>query len=189
MPGALLGDDLGISLLYRRVVLGSVRGRPRHPGVRWSLVEVTGSAGDARAAGPPRGGNPLQALIQARKDELGLSFSQLATKAGLPRSTVYYLSATPVLQRSPSATTLERLAVALELPVQTVRSAAAEALGLNVYVHENDASRADLAVLMASVEQLDAQDREHVAALVRSLLRRRRGDDDQPASGDSPGPG
>jgi DNA-binding IclR family transcriptional regulator len=134
---------------------------------------------------PSAQGNPLQALIQVRRSELGLSYTRLAARAGLPRSTAYYLATTPVLQRSPSSNTLDRLATALELPPQTVRSAAAEALGLHVYVDEDEESRPGLGVLIASVEQLSLEDREHVAALVRSLLRRRRGNG-QAASPEEP---
>ena len=129
----------------------------------------TGHAGDKGA------GNPLQTLIEVRRHELGLSYGRIAARAGLPRSTVYYLATTSELQRSPAAHTVERLAEALELPPQTVRSAVAHALGLHVYV-EGEPAQPDLAVLMASVEQLAPEDREHVAALVRSLLLRRRQD-------------
>jgi transcriptional regulator with XRE-family HTH domain len=125
---------------------------------------------DQSAEGDRPGENPLQALIRLRRHERGWSYGGIAARGGLSRSTVYYLATASPLVRSPSASTLERLAVGLALPVEVVRRAAAQALGLHVYVESEPEADPDLEVLIASVEQLAPEDRQHVAALVRSLL-------------------
>lgn len=134
---------------------------------------MTSQVGDAPVGTSPVAENALQALIATRRAELGLSYSQLADRCGLARSTIHYLATTPALQRAPSASTLERLALALQLPLKSVRHAAAEALGVHVY--EEGEADPELAVLIASLEQLSREDRQHVVALVRSLLGRSTG--------------
>jgi transcriptional regulator with XRE-family HTH domain len=114
--------------------------------------------------------NPLQQLISERRRERGWSFADVASRGGMSRSTVYYLATTSPLQRSPSAATLEKLARGLDLPLAIVRRAAAEAVGLHVYVEEERSHDPGLEVLIASVQQLGPEQRQHVAALVRSLL-------------------
>lgn len=112
--------------------------------------------------------NPLQLLIDESRRERGLSYADIAEVGGLSRSTVYYLAQTNPLLRSPAASTLQSLARGLQIPLDVVRQATAAALGLHVETDEQP----DLGVqvLMASVEKLTPQQRQHVAALVRSLL-------------------
>jgi transcriptional regulator with XRE-family HTH domain len=117
--------------------------------------------------------NALQRLIIERRRERRWSFADVANRGELSRSTVYYLASTSDLQRSPSATTLEKLARGLDLPIEIVRRAAAEAVGLHVYVEAERSRDPGLEILIASVEQLDPEQRRHVAALVRSLLEGR----------------
>jgi len=118
-------------------------------------------------------GNSLQILIRERRRSEGLSYADIATRGGLSRSTVYYLASTDQLHRSPSATTLDKLARGLGLPVDVVRRAAAEAVGLHIYAESE--REPSLEVLIASVEKLSTEQRQHVAALVRSLLGGNRG--------------
>lgn len=113
--------------------------------------------------------NPLQQLIDETRREHGLSYADVAAAGGLSRSTVYYLARTDQLLRSPSASTIEALAQGLQLPVDAVRQATAAALGLNV-VSDGIATDPGVQVLMASVERLTPEQRQHVAALVHSLL-------------------
>lgn len=113
--------------------------------------------------------NALQQLIRRRLDERGWSYGDVSKRGGLPRSTVHHLATTEVIHRLPQPATLERLARGLELPLQAVRDAAAEAAGIHVY--RDGGTGSEVAVLMASLEQLSADDRRHVVALVESLLQ------------------
>ncbi|MFF7354027.1 MULTISPECIES: helix-turn-helix domain-containing protein [Streptomyces] len=128
--------------------------------------------------------NALQQLIRERLDRQGWSYGDVARRGGVPRSTVHHLATTDRVVRMPQATTLEGLAKGLQLPLDTVRRAAAEACGIHVYGapagQEGDGTAARAAdpevdLLIASVQQLSAEDRRHVAALVESLLGRSAG--------------
>jgi transcriptional regulator with XRE-family HTH domain len=141
---------------------------------------------DAPDAGPegiaPRDHaiNPLQRLIQARLRERGWSYGDVARRGELPRSTVYTLATTRNLVRPPRPATIDALAKGLEVPVSAVRAAAAESTGLHYY-DEGDsdqrlASDRDRDLLIASIDELSAEDRQHVAALVESLRRRAHGE-------------
>src|ERR1700728_5205600 len=120
--------------------------------------------------------NPLQRLIQQRLREGKLSYGDVARRGGLPRSTVYTLATTRNLVRPPRPATIDALARGLDVPVSAVRAAAAESTGLHYYdqappgqPRPGDQER-DL--LIASIDELSAEDRRHVAALVESLRNR-----------------
>jgi hypothetical protein len=110
----------------------------------------------------------LQRLIQERMRELRRSYGDVARIGGLPRSTVHHLASYGRSGRLPNPVTLERLATGLDLPLSVVRAAAASAAGfvLDSQVGEDP----EIDVLVASLVQLSPADRQHVAALVRSLL-------------------
>ncbi|MFI1764354.1 transcriptional regulator [Streptomyces sp. NPDC020800] len=125
--------------------------------------------------------NALQQLIRERLDRKSWSYGDVARRGGVPRSTVHHLATTDRVVRMPQAATLEGLAKGLELPLDAVRRAAAEACGIHVYgtPATPDADGAaprpsdpEVDLLIASVQQLSADDRRHVAALVESLLGR-----------------
>jgi transcriptional regulator with XRE-family HTH domain len=125
--------------------------------------------------------NALQQLIRERLDRQGWSYGDVARRGGVPRSTVHHLATADRVVRMPQATTLEGLAKGLELPLDTVRRAAAEACGIHVYGGPSDEDPAataarstdpEVELLIASVQQLSAEDRRHVTALVESLLGR-----------------
>ncbi|MGW2516550.1 helix-turn-helix domain-containing protein [Streptomyces sp. NPDC001617] len=122
--------------------------------------------------------NALQQLIRERLDRKGWSYGDVARRGGIPRSTVHHLATTERVVRMPQSATLEGLSKGLELPLDTVRRAAAEACGIHVY-GSPDAAGPDAAapdpevdLLIASVQKLSSDDRRHVAALVESLLDR-----------------
>jgi len=123
----------------------------------------------------------LQELIRARMTERGWSYSDVAARGSLPRSTVHKL-ATSRITRAPSPATLEHLAAGLELDVALVRAAVAESLGLTVY--DESSADADLTVLIASVEQLTNEERRHVSALIASLLEQHDERDSSAGPGD-----
>ncbi|MEU5594664.1 helix-turn-helix transcriptional regulator [Streptomyces sp. NPDC020298] len=125
--------------------------------------------------------NALQQLIRERLDRKSWSYGDVARRGGVPRSTVHHLATTDRVVRMPQAATLEGLAKGLELPLDTVRRAAAEACGIHVYGTPSNVSDdggaapvvdPEVDVLIASVQKLSADDRRHVAALVESLLDR-----------------
>lgn len=120
--------------------------------------------------------NALQQLMRSRLDQQGWSYGEAARRGGIPRSTVHHLATTERLVRMPQPATLEGLARALDLPLDTIRRAAAEACGIHLYAGEPAGAAAspdpEVDVLIASLQKLSVDDRRHVAALVESLLDR-----------------
>lgn len=121
--------------------------------------------------------NELRELIRRRIAERGWSYGEVVRRGHLPRSTVHNLATTDTLLRLPQPSTLAGLARGLDLPLDVVRAAAARAAGLRVY--EERGTDPEVAVLIASVEQLRPADRRHVAALVEFLLRQARNSDEE----------
>jgi hypothetical protein len=125
--------------------------------------------------------NPLQRLITQRLRERGWSYGEVARRGGLPRSTVYTLATTRNLVRPPRPATIDGLARGLDVPVSAVRAAAAESTGLHYYDGPSagaagggpgDPGDPERELLIASIDELSAEDRRHVAALVESLRNR-----------------
>jgi transcriptional regulator with XRE-family HTH domain len=120
--------------------------------------------------------NPLQRLIQQRMRERGWSYGEVARQGGLPRSTVYTLAQTRNLTRPPRPVTIDALAKGLDVPVSAVRAAAAESTGLHYYdqapAGQDDPGDRERELLIASIDELTAEDRRHVAALVESLRKK-----------------
>jgi transcriptional regulator with XRE-family HTH domain len=110
----------------------------------------------------------LQRLIHERMRELRRSYGDVARRGGLSRSTVHYLATHGRSGRLPNPSTLERLALGLDLPLSVVRAAAASAAGFVLDSQAGDDPEID--VLVASLVRLSPADRQHVAALVRSML-------------------
>jgi transcriptional regulator with XRE-family HTH domain len=130
---------------------------------------------DAR---PAQGVNPLQRLIAGRLQERGWSYGEVARRSGLPRSTIYTLATTRNLVRPPRPATINGLAAGLDVPVSAVRAAAAESTGMHYYDEpraesgSGDPGDQERELLIASIDELSAEDRRHVAALVESLRNR-----------------
>ncbi|MDX3265474.1 helix-turn-helix transcriptional regulator [Streptomyces sp. MI02-2A] len=116
--------------------------------------------------------NTLQELIKRKLDQKGWSYSDVARRGGISRSTVHHLATSARLAQMPQQATLEGLARGLGVPVAPIQRAAAEAAGVHVYF-ENAPEIADpeVEILIASVHKLSPTDRRHVAVLVESLLR------------------
>lgn len=74
--------------------------------------------------------------------------------------------------------TIDGLAKGLEVPVSAVRAAAAESTGMHYYEESAEGSGRgaggdqERELLIASIDELSAEDRRHVAALVESLRNR-----------------
>jgi transcriptional regulator with XRE-family HTH domain len=135
--------------------------------------DLPGIPAEGAALPPERAVSPLQRLIRQRLRERNWSYGQVARRGGLPRSTVYTLAVTCNLARPPRPATIGALARGLDVPVSLVRAAAAESTGLYYYDeppsgrHRPADQERDL--LIASIDDLSAEDRRHVAALVESL--------------------
>lgn len=112
--------------------------------------------------------NELQQLIRRRMAEHNWSYGDIARRGELPRSTVHNLATGGQLTRPPMPATLERLAKGLDLPLDTVRGAAASAAGLQVWREPN--SDPEIEVMVAGLARLNGDQRKHVQALIRSLL-------------------
>ncbi|MFI1092032.1 helix-turn-helix domain-containing protein [Streptomyces sp. NPDC020917] len=127
--------------------------------------------------------NALQELIKRRLEQRGWSYGDVARRGGIPRSTVHHLATAQRAAAMPQQGTLEGLARGLDLPLDTLRRAAAEACGIHLYTQgpAGNASDPEVDMLIASVAQLSPTDRRHVAALVESLLRQQ-GDAEQPGT-------
>jgi transcriptional regulator with XRE-family HTH domain len=130
------------------------------------------------AAAPSQPVNPLQRLIAGRLQERGWSYGEVARRSGLARSTVYTLATTRNLVRPPRPATINGLAKGLDVPVSAVRAAAAESTGMHYYDEpraesgSGDPGDQERELLIASIDELSAEDRRHVAALVESLRNR-----------------
>jgi transcriptional regulator with XRE-family HTH domain len=111
--------------------------------------------------------NTLQQLIRDRMADRQWSYGDVARRGGLPRSTVHHLATHERLVRPPHPDTLAGLARGLDVPLDTVRTAAATAAGLVISEPVTDPV---VDVLVASLSRLTAADRRHVQALVDSLL-------------------
>ncbi len=116
--------------------------------------------------------NALQEMIRHKLDQNGWSYSDVARRGGVSRSTVHHLATSERLAQMPQKTTLEGLAKGLGIPVATVKRAAAEAAGVNLYFEDApEIADPEVEILIASVQKLNPKDRRHVAVLVESLLR------------------
>jgi len=122
--------------------------------------------------------NALQQLMRERLDRQSWSYGDVARRGGIPRSTVHHLATSERLVRMPQPGTLEGLARGLELPLDAIRRAAAEACGIHLYASGPTVAEGgptadpEVDVLIASLQKLSIDDRRHVAALVESLLDR-----------------
>lgn len=117
--------------------------------------------------------NPLQRLIQDRLRERGWSYGEVARRGALPRSTVYTLATTRNLARPPRPATIDALAKGLDVPVTTLRAAAAESTALHYYDQapgkQGHAGDREKELLIDSINKLSPDDWRHVAKLVESL--------------------
>jgi transcriptional regulator with XRE-family HTH domain len=115
--------------------------------------------------------NALQELIRRRMADNGWSYGDIARRGGLPRSTVHNLATVEQLSRPPRPVTLERLALGLDVPLDTVRTAAATAAGFQLW--REQAPDPEIDIMVAALAKLTPAERAHVQALIRSLLNGR----------------
>lgn len=112
--------------------------------------------------------NHLARLIADVKESTGASYSDIADRAGMPRSTVHKLATTDLVGL-PKTETLTRLARGLNVPIEVVTRAAQASTGYHVY-EETLPGDTTTQVLIANISRLDDDQRAAVALLVQRLL-------------------
>jgi hypothetical protein len=111
--------------------------------------------------------NALQRLILGRMSELDLTFAEVGRRGDIPSNTVWVLTKKLKHRQPPRAQTLERLAKGLDLPLDVVRAAAAEAAG---YRLEDLTTTLDAAEDMRVIAQVIGDLNETDRATLRSLV-------------------
>ena len=130
------------------------------------------------AAIPQRTVNPLQRLIQGRLSERGWSYGEVARRGGLPRSTVYTLATTqePGAAAAPGHDRRARQGARGAGLGGPRRGGRVDRDALLRRAREGSGRGAggdqERELLIASIDELSAEDRRHVAALVESLRNR-----------------
>jgi hypothetical protein len=130
------------------------------------------------AAAAERTVNPLQRLIQGRLSERGWSYGEVARRGGLPRSTVYTLATTRNLVRPPRPATIDGRPMCHAGRLAPPPPPPAPSTGMHYYDEPAEGSDRgapgdqERQLLIASIDELSAEDRRHVAALVESLRNR-----------------
>jgi transcriptional regulator with XRE-family HTH domain len=116
--------------------------------------------------------NALARLILRRKDELGLTWKELAAAGGWPSHTIIHSLAMKAEHKQPPRNvTLERLAKALDVPLDLVRAAAAEAAGLRLEEIKMPLDVAeDVRIVAAAMGELSASDRAKIRSLATDFL-------------------
>jgi transcriptional regulator with XRE-family HTH domain len=116
--------------------------------------------------------NALARLIHRRREELGLTWKELGARGGFPSHTVFHALATKAEHRQPPrAETLERLAKALDVSLDLVRAAAAEAAGYRLEdVKVNLEVAEDVRVVAAAMNELSAGDRAELRRMAVDFL-------------------
>lgn len=111
--------------------------------------------------------NPLAALIQRRRRELDLTWTEVAKRGGFNSHSVVYALATKETHRQPPrAETLERLAKALDLPLDLIRVAAAESAGYKLEEIPTTLEAAeDVRIVAAVMGELSERDRAKLRRL------------------------
>ena len=108
--------------------------------------------------------NPFARMIERRREELGLSWYDIAKLGGFGSHTIVYALARKVeWKQPPRQDTLKRIAKALSLDLDVVKSAAAEACGYNLQeiTVPLDAAE-DVKVVVAAMTELSDTDREEL---------------------------
>lgn len=108
--------------------------------------------------------NAFARLIERRREELGLTWYDIARIGGFGSHTIVYALARKVeWKQPPRQDTLARIAKALNLPLDLVKAAAAEACGYNLTEINVPLDAAeDVKVVVAAMTELSESDREEL---------------------------
>lgn len=121
--------------------------------------------------------NPLARLIHSRKEELGLSWYDIADRGGFSSHSIVYALAKKKEHRAPPRLeTLQRLAKALDLPLDNVKHAAIEASGFEVKKIEVGLEDADrIRIVVAAMGDMDERDKDKLVALAEAFAAEAQG--------------
>ena len=109
--------------------------------------------------------NALAKLVRDKMEENGWSYADLARACDLPRTTVYLIATRDEQRTTNRPETLERLAHGLELPLSTIRQAAAEAAG---YAYDEvDLTPDEVKMLAALAEELSPAKRGQLLGIAQ----------------------
>ncbi len=118
---------------------------------------------------------PLQQLLRKRRDELGLSYSEIEASSGINRATVHAILTTP--GRQPKPENLEALARGLRLPLATVTREAQLSAGYVVEVSSETDS--ELEVFVHMLREMTPERRRIVLDIANTLHDRQRTETDR----------
>lgn len=106
---------------------------PNAPSLRSVTRTRRASTTDETTANTVTPMNPLARLILRRKNELGMTWQELAKAGEFSSHTVLYaLAHKPEHRQVPRPETLKRLAKAIDVPLDVVKATAAEAAGYSL---------------------------------------------------------
>lgn len=118
----------------------------------------------------------LSRLIFRRKAELDLTWEEIAERGGFSSHTIVYMLAhKKERKQTPRLATLERLAKALQVPLDVVKVAAADAAGFSFQeVMTTLSASSDLRIIAAAIGELDDSDREKLVGLAEAFAEEAR---------------
>lgn len=120
--------------------------------------------------------NALSDLIHSRRIELGMTWHELAKRGGFSSHTILYALATKAEHKQvPRPATLERVARALDLPLDVVKGAAAESAGYTMQeIKATLEDAGDLRIIAAAFGELTAEDKVKIRRMTEMFLEERR---------------
>lgn len=126
--------------------------------------------------------NELSRLIYARKEELELTWEDIAERGGFSsHSIVYALAHKKEHKQPPRLDTLKRLAKALELPLDVIKVAAVQAAGFEFQdVPTTLKASGDLRIIAAAIGEMSDSDREKLVRIAEAFANERREKRDRP---------
>lgn len=115
--------------------------------------------------------NPLSRLILARKEELDLTWDDIAERGGFTSHTIVYALARKKEHKiAPRLETLVKLAKALDLPLDIVKGAALEAAGFGIgEVTTTLKDSSTVRIIAAYVEEMDEADKKKLERLAEAF--------------------
>lgn len=156
---------------------GTAPAPPFTPDAKSSTFIVMTAQRSSSSRPENKGGmNALARLIKRRKEELDLTWQELADRGGFTSHTVVYALANKSIHKSPPrAETLDRLAKALSVPVDVVRAAAMEAAGYRVEeISTTLEASEDVRIIAAVAGDLPAEDRAVLRGIAEQFAKRLR---------------